>query len=260
MRRSKTMERLRANELVRVCAMGHFIPAYVRHAAGAGFDCIWFDLEHRAMEAREIQSLLILAHLCDIDIVLRTGYREANTLYRVLEDGAAGIMAPMINTVEEAEALVRATKFPPLGNRGYDGAGLDSDYLYDGGHDYCDAANRETVLIAQIESIEAVHNAEAIAAVEGIDALFLGWGDLGLRVARSPDVSWTVDEAADMVAAAARAQGKHWGAVTMGDPAAMRKRYDAGARFLPCIGEFVVLKNALDELGAALEKEYGRAD
>ena len=80
-------------------------------------------------------------------------------------------MIPHVSTVEKAWMLVDAVKFPPLGDRGLDGAGLDSDFILAGGDDYIDAANRETFLVVQIETPEAVANVDEIAAVEGIDAL-----------------------------------------------------------------------------------------
>ena len=70
MRSSKTLARLRANQPVRLCCLGHFIPAYIRHAAHFGYDCIWLDLEHRAMSEREVQSLLAYFHLFDIDCLV----------------------------------------------------------------------------------------------------------------------------------------------------------------------------------------------
>ena len=256
MRRSRTLERLRANKLVRVCALGHFHPPYIRHAAHYGFDCIWLDLEHRAMDARELQALMAFSHLYDIDMMVRAGYRDSNALYRYLEDGASGLMLSLVSTREEAEDLVQSTKFPPLGNRGIDAAGLDSDFLIQGGEDFAEQASRETFLFAQIETVESVHNAEAIASVAGIDGLFIGWADLSLRIQHAPDVSWTLDEVAQRVAGAARAQGKHWGAVTF-DPAVMKKRYEEGARLMPCTGEYIALKNSLEQKGNELDEVFG---
>lgn len=245
MRKSKTLERWRANELACLSSLGCFAPHFVRHSAHYGFDCIWIDLEHRAMEDRELQALLAFCHLSDIDSMIRTGHRDANTLYRYLEDGASGLMLPLISSAEEAEQIVRAVKFPPLGNRGMDGAGLDGDYYLKGDGPYTEDANRETFLVAQIELIEAVEQVEAIAAVEGIDALFIGWGDLSLRVKHHPTISWTLDEVADRVAAAAAANGIAWGGVTFTDEAA-RDWYDKGARLLVFTGEYIAMKNALE--------------
>jgi len=151
-RKSKTLAKLRANEPVRMCALGHFIPAFIRHAAHHGFDCIWLDLEHRAMSDREVQALLAYFHLFDIDCMLRPPTLEKTRLYRYLEDGATGLMIPHVSTADKARMLVDAVKFPPLGDRGLDGAGLDSDFILAGGDEYVEAANRETFLVVQIET------------------------------------------------------------------------------------------------------------
>ena len=144
MRKSKVLARIRAGETVRICGLGSFIPSYVRHAAHFGFDCIWFDLEHRAMEQREVQGMMAFFHLFDIDCMLRSPTLERVRLYRYLEDGATGLMFPHVTTEEDARWIVEATRFPPLGNRGFDGAGLDSDYALQGGADYPRQANEET--------------------------------------------------------------------------------------------------------------------
>ena len=129
MRKSKTLARIRKNETVRMCCLGHFMPFFVKHAAHFGFDCIWLDMEHRNFSDREIQTQLAHSHLHDIDIMVRPATTEKTRLYRYLEDGAAGLMIPHINTAEKTKMLVDAVKFPPVGDRGLDGAGLDGVFV-----------------------------------------------------------------------------------------------------------------------------------
>lgn len=255
MRPSKTLARLRNNELVRICGLGHFLPSYIRHAAHFGFDCIWLDLEHRVMNDREVQSLLAFCHMYDIDCMLRPPTLEKTRLYRYFEDGASGLMIPHVSTPEKAKMLVEAVKFPPLGDRGIDGAGLDSDFYIRGDEGYTDRANAETFLVVQIETPEAVENAEAIAAVDGVDGMFVGPGDLGLRL-KHDDSGLTVDEAFNRVAAAAKKHGKAWGcpAGSVQQIADLERR---GARLLAHGGEFMaimnMLKNSAADFDAALE-------
>ena len=71
MRKSKTLARIRQNQLVRMCCLGNYIPSFVAQAARAGFDCIWLDAEHRSFTERDVQSLLTFSHLHDIDIMVR---------------------------------------------------------------------------------------------------------------------------------------------------------------------------------------------
>ena len=248
MRSSKTRARLRNDEVVRLCSLGHFIPPYIRHAAHFGFDCIWLDLEHKNMHDREVQALLAYFHLFDIDCMLRPPTLEKTRLYRYLEDGATGLLIPHVSTPELAQTLADSVKFPPLGNRGLDGAGLDSDYYLQGGSEYPDRANAETFLVVQIETVEAVENVEAIAAVEGLDGLFVGPGDLGLRLKHSGK-GLTLEDCFERVAAAAKKHGKTWGC-PVASKEDMQKRYDQGGRILAHGGEFFALMRMLEQSAA----------
>ncbi len=242
MRKSKTLARIREGKVVRTCVMGHFIPAYVCHAARAGYDCIWVDMEHRAQTLREVQALFAFSHLYDIDIMLRPPNLEKTQLYRYLEDGSAGLMIPHVSTPEKAKMLVDAVKFPPIGDRGLDNAGLDADFHIHDADDYVAWANSETFLTVQIETPEAVRNAEAIAAVPGVDIIFIGPGDLSLRLRQSGEM--TLDDAWEIVAAACKKHGKAFGgpAIALDE---MKKRHALGAQFLVNSSEFHAWSNAL---------------
>jgi 4-hydroxy-2-oxoheptanedioate aldolase len=242
MRKSKTLARIRAGKTVRTCVLGHYIPAYVCHAARAGYDCIWLDLEHRALNIHQIQAMLAYSHLFDIDIMLRPPTLEKTGLYRFLEDGAAGLMIPHVATPDMAKMLVNATKFPPIGDRGIDNAGLDADFYVHDPDEYIAWANQETFLTVQIETPEAVRNADAIAATPGVDILFVGPGDLGLRLRQTREM--TLDDAWQIVADACKKHGKTFGGPTMA-PEEMNKRHAQGARFLVNCSEFQASTSAL---------------
>ena len=107
MRKSKTLARLRNDETVRMCCLGHFVPSFVKQAAHFGFDCIWLDLEHRYIDHANVMTLLAHSHLHDIDIMVRPPTLEKTGLYRYLEDGAAGLMIPHVNTAEKSEIACR---------------------------------------------------------------------------------------------------------------------------------------------------------
>jgi 2-keto-3-deoxy-L-rhamnonate aldolase RhmA len=254
MRKSKTLAKLRSGDVPRVTGLGSYNPAWVRHAAANGFDCIWLDTEHRAIDLTQVYSMLALSHMVDIDIMVRTPTRQKIELYRYLEEGATGLMIPHVTTVAEAEDLAQSVRFPPIGNRGIDGAGLDADYYLDDANDYVLNANRETFLAVQIESPEALSNAEAIAAVDGVDILFLGPADYQLRAKLLPG---TPDLAAAEVqlAAAVAKQGKHWGRPG-GGRAMLDELYAKGARFVSAGSDFgammAMLKQASDDFDGAI--------
>jgi 4-hydroxy-2-oxoheptanedioate aldolase len=256
MRRSKTLEKWRNSQPAKLACLGNYLPHFVRHAAHFGYDCIWLDLEHRNMSDREIQALMAFFHLSDIDCMLRPPTLEKSRLYRYLEDGATGLMIPLVDTPEKARMLVDAVKFPPLGDRGRDGAGLDSDFILEGGESYTDEANRETFLVVQIETLEAVANADAIAAVEGVDGLFVGPGDLGLRIKNS-DTDMTVDKAMAIVAEAVKKHGKVWGCPA-GDAQRVQELREMGAQLIAFGGEFMAIMNVLRDCSATLDEVYGQ--
>jgi 2-keto-3-deoxy-L-rhamnonate aldolase RhmA len=208
------------------------------------------------MSDREIQALMAFFHLSDIDCMLRPPTLEKSRLYRYLEDGATGLMIPLVDTPEKARMLVDAVKFPPLGDRGRDGAGLDSDFILEGGESYTDEANRETFLVVQIETLEAVANADAIAAVEGVDGLFVGPGDLGLRIKNSA-TDMTVDKAMAIVAEAVKKHGKVWGCPA-GDAQRVQELREMGAQLIAFGGEFMAIMNVLRDCSATLDEVYGQ--
>jgi 4-hydroxy-2-oxoheptanedioate aldolase len=144
---------------------------------GIDWDWIWVDGQH---SDQSYQDTLAIVRACDLvrrPAMVRVPSHAFGGIGRALDMGAAGVMVPLVDTPEEAKAVVRAAKFPPLGGRSYGGR-RPIDSL---GRLYSDTANEDTLLICQIESPEAVANADAIAAVPGVDALFLGPDDVLLR-------------------------------------------------------------------------------
>ena len=256
MRRSKVLAKIRAGQCARVCGMGHYLPFFVRYAAHSGYDAIWLDLEHRAMTQREVQSLLALCYYNDIDCMLRSPNRERTRLYRQLEDGAAGLMFPFVSDPDTARHIVQAVKFPPLGNRGIDGAGLDADYGMEAwaeGSTYLADANAETFITAQIETSQALENLEEIAAVPGLDILFVGPADLGARL--KAEGGMKLEEAIERVAAAAARHGKAWG-IPAGTPDLISRYRDQGAQMLAYGGDFALAK-VLEQCGKDFDAALG---
>ena len=207
--------RLRQNLPVRIACMYYPTAMMPAHAAQAGFDAIWLETEHNTWDRHEVQRMITMCHLANIDCIVRTGSRNATELYHLLEDGATGLMIPLVNTPQDAAALAQAVRFAPVGQRGLDGAGLDNNFFLPGTATYTAAANAETFLILQIETPEAVANVDAIAGTKGVDGLFIGPADLSLRLGCPPE--WTrpgMKKAQEAVAAAAAKHGIVWGRPT----------------------------------------------
>lgn len=242
MRESKVLKKIRAGQCARVCGMGHYLPFFIRYAAHFQYDTIWFDLEHRAMTQREVQSVLAMCRANDIDCMVRSPTLERSRLYRHLEDGATGFMMPFVSDADTARQIVRAVKYPPEGNRGIDGAGLDADFgleAWSPDSTYLADANAQTFITAQIETVEALENLEEIAAVPGIDVLFVGPADLGARLQATGGME--LNEAIAKVADAAARHGKAWG-IPGGTPELIARYRELGAQLLAYGGDFALAK------------------
>lgn len=183
-------------------------------ADASGFDWLLIDLEHGCgVDATVLPQLQAIRRGAGI---VRVGSPRSDTIMRALDWGAAGIMVPMVSTAETAEACVRAMQYPPRGDRGL--ARMVRAFQYG-----LDNEAPSPVFFAQIETIEAVENARAIAAVDGVDVLFVGPMDLQLNLRSYPQQA-TRDYAACLreVAEAAKSAGKVCGLL-------MRQSDDAAA-------------------------------
>jgi 2-keto-3-deoxy-L-rhamnonate aldolase RhmA len=249
------LTKLRSGRFARICATGHFLPFFLRHAAYLKYDGVWLDLEHRTMDNREVQAFIAACYYNDIDCMIRPQTLGRSHLYHYLDDGAAGFMIPFVSTAAIARQVVEAIKFPPFGNRGIDGAGLDGDYVLEAwkpGTTYFEDANRETFILAQIETPEAVGNIEEIAATPGIDCLFIGPGDLGYRLKTAGSATdLTIPAVVERVADAARRNGIAWG-ITATSPEDLRHYRGLGAQIIPWGGDFALL-NVLTQCSAELD-------
>lgn len=192
-------------------------------AALAGFEWALLDLEHGSggeqAVLRQIQALSATATAP----VVRLPHGASDRVHRLLDYGAAGLMAPMIDSAAAAEAFARALRYPPDGTRGLARSCRASRFGAD--PEYFDAANRGLVAMTQIETPVAVEAADAIAAVAGVDVLFLGHADLGLRLGcgNDPDAP-ALRGAEHAVLGACRRHGKAAGLLARSADQARRAR------------------------------------
>lgn len=160
-------------------------PEIVELLSITGFDWLFLDAEHGAFGPPEIVSLLQAANECPC-LVRIPGPNEA-WIKKVLDAGAAGIIVPQISTLQQARNVIQFSKYPPQGKRG---VGLGRAHKY--GHEfaaYLETANQETVIVLQAENQLALDNIDAIAAVEGVDAILVGPYDLSSSLGHTGDVA-----------------------------------------------------------------------
>lgn len=258
MRFSQIRWRLQHDQVARIACLYYPTAMMPAHAVRAGFDALWLDTEHNAWDRREIQRMISLHHLAGIDCMVRTGTRNPTELYRLLEDGAAALLIPLVNSRDEAAELVQAVKFPPLGQRGVDGSGLDNEFGRNGREaGYFAAANTETLLIVQIESPEAIAAIDEIAATPGLDGLFIGPGDLSVRLNCPTD--WAHPEMRDAqarVAAAAARHGLAWGRPAQ-SPEDIRALAATGGRLIAHGSDYAGVARMLPRFGGAFNDALG---
>ncbi|PUU72963.1 HpcH/HpaI aldolase/citrate lyase family protein [Tuber borchii] len=155
---------------------GHHVS---RAIARSGFDWVLIDTEHGGIGDGAMHEAVSAVAGCGVSPIVRIAACEAWMFKRALDAGAHGIMVPLVSTVEEAEAAVKYAKFPPIGVRGYGSPFPMGAFNISSSIEYLRAANDSILTIVQIETKQALENVDAIAAVEGVDVLFVGPFDLG---------------------------------------------------------------------------------
>lgn len=178
-------------------------PVIAELAAACGFDWVLLDLEHGCESEAAIPNQLRALRGSSTQGIVRVGAPHPDLIARVLDWGAHGIMVPHVNTPAEAEAIVKAAHYAPRGHRGFSRTVRTYDY---GLNPPGDEPPRP-IILAQIETLQGVEQAAAIAAVDGIDALFVGPADLGhdMKVRQS---NIPYDDCLHTVSHAAKQAGK----------------------------------------------------
>ncbi len=163
--------------------LGHTAIAEIM--AAAGFEWLVVDMEHSVITLDIAQQLIQVIENSGIIPLVRVGENNPVVIKRVMDAGAYGVIVPMVNTKKQAEAAVKAVKYPPVGTRG---VGLARAQGYgDKFDEYAATVNQESVVIAQVEHIEAVNNLESILSVEGIDGCIIGPYDLSGSLGKPGD-------------------------------------------------------------------------
>ena len=163
--------------------VGHLVFEFATPGIGyllrnAGADFLLFDLEHSGFTYETAKRAVLAARAADIPIVIRVPSNDAKELARACDIGADGIMAPLVHSAAEARAIVEAVKYVPDGCRGVGMAQMHDRYRIGPFAEKARAANDAMVVIVQIESQAGADDADAIAAVPGVDCLWVGHMDL----------------------------------------------------------------------------------
>lgn len=186
-------------------------PTAAEICAGAGLDYLLIDAEHAPLSLEGILAQLRVIAGTGTLALVRVPALDAVQLKQVLDLGAQNILVPMVHTAEDAQAAVRAVRYPPRGVRGV-GSALARSGRWNRTPGYLTNADDQLTLFVQIESVTAVENAAAIAAVDGVDGVFIGPSDLSATLGLigqqdHPDVVAAVKEVIGQVKAAGKIVG-----------------------------------------------------
>ena len=225
-------------------------PCVAQVLASAGMDFFMIDMEHGNFTLQTVADIAQVARLSGIMPFARVPDDDYPWLARTLDAGIMGLMVPRIRFPAQAEAIVQAIKYPPLGRRGCGGLGRQTEFGSVPVQDWMKWANAETLLILQIEQQEAIENIDGILSVAGVDVALIGPNDLsislgfpGQRTHPTAQAAW-----AWVVDTAARhgvASGLH-----IGDTDLLRTWRDKGMRMLMCDREIGLMQKASHQVAS----------
>ena len=216
-------------------------------------DAIWLCMEHGSLDYNQAENQINAAKIYDVDSLLRVNRGGYSNYIRGFEVDCTGLIIPQIESLADAKQIEEFTKFPPIGKRGLDGGNNDGKYTKLNMHDYIEQANQERLVIYQVETPEVMKDIEAIAEMQGVDALFSGPGDYSLTLGvpgqmDHPDVV----AARKKVAEVARKNNKI--AATPGGPGVAKNYIDMGYNLLNIGADVVALSDYAEKLVNEFEK------
>jgi 2-keto-3-deoxy-L-rhamnonate aldolase RhmA len=240
---------LRKRVLAGECVYGTMIrqardPGAPAIFAAAGYDFVFIDMEHGPYNMETVADLIRGAKSIGIAPIIRVPRLETFFISRVLDAGAEGIMVPMTSTREGAEAIVRYSKYTPLGQRGFGAQLGQTDYKPLKAAEFMKEANEHTLIVAQIETGEAIENIDSILDVEGIDVGLVGPNDLSISMGIPDQMSSEILLGAiDKVVQSARKRGKASG-IHIGNIEFLKKWRAKGMTVLACSTDIAFMYNA----------------
>jgi len=219
----------------------------------AGYDWLFLDLEHNSMDLDMAVQISVAALGAGIAPIVRVPARQLWMATRVLDGGALGIVMPHVDTPEEAKAIAAALHYPPHGHRSVAGGLPHLRYEKHPLGETCAAINQATMVIVMLETPLAIRNAEAIAAVPGIDSLLIGTNDLAMELGIPGGFGdERVVAAYQSVVDACRKHGKHAGVGGISDQALLKRYIEMGVRLVLPGSDLAFMQSAALATAAAM--------
>ncbi len=222
--------------------------------ARMGFEAVALDLQHGTIDNGEAARMTAAINATGTPTIIRILWNDPGLVGFALDMGAAAIIAPMTNSVVQTQAFVKAAKYPPLGQRSWGGYTMVQASGVTSG-EYLKQANAQTLAFAMIETQEALDAVEEIAAVKGLDGLFVGPSDLSIALSKGAGIDRLGTHtllAMEKVAAACKAHGLVAGAFG-GTPEGIKLYHERGFRFMAGPTDADLLRSGATTFQAALK-------
>ncbi len=223
--------------------------------ATAGYDWLFIDLEHGTMSLDIAMQMSIAANAAGITPLVRVPAGQFDMATRVLDGGAMGIVIPHVDTADEARTMVDRLKYPPVGHRSVAGAMAQLAFVPQPMADSTTAINKSLLLVAMLETPKAIANADAIAAVPGIDVLLIGTSDLTFEMGiPGQHLHADVVKAYETAAAACKKHQKWLGMGGVYSDEGLAKYIAIGCTFVLAGSDFSILMTAATARATALRR------
>lgn len=224
-------------------------PYLAEAAATCGYDWLLIDGEHAPNDLRSTLAALQAVAPHPAQAVVRVVEGSTALIKQMLDIGATTLLVPMVDTAEQARAVVAATRYPPLGVRGV-GSAVGRASQWSARADYLQVADDEVCLLVQAETVAALHNLEAICAVDGVHGVFIGPADLAASMGHRgnpghPDVQAAIEQAIATIVASGKAAG-----TLTGDTQLARRYLELGATFVAVGIDITLMVQAARKLSA----------
>ena len=253
MRKNLTKEKIKAGET----AYGVFVnvgcPALVEIIGLIDFDFALIDAEHGPMDIETCEHMVRAADSVNVTPIVRVGMNIQQNILRHLDIGALGVLIPMLNNKADFESVVRSVKYRPEGRRGLAGVRTNNWGITGPLSDYVQEANRETMILTQVETMEAVENLNDMLTIPEIDVIFIGPTDLSSAMGypgqvKRPEVQQMIDKLVEEIHAAGKATG-----TVAYDLDTLRKRKEQGFQFIVYNVVPMIVKSGREYLQVARE-------
>ncbi|MBN1936901.1 MAG: 2-dehydro-3-deoxyglucarate aldolase [Anaerolineae bacterium] len=207
-------------------------PQIVEMIGALGFDWVLIDCEHGTNTPESVELMIMAAEVSGITPIVRPKTKDPDDVLKVMDRGAMGVQAPHVNTAADAQRVVEAVKYHPLGKRGLAAGTRPSNYgLGLALDEYVTQVNRETLVCVQLEEVEALQNIDEILRVKGVDVFFVGPSDLSQSMGypgqtSAPPVQAAIDAAFEAIVRAGKVPG------SAGSTEATRHYLQMGCRYV----------------------------